>query len=217
MSKLLGMFVLDSDALELIYGPQERAEIAAYVDFVAPPQTRQSLAANPRLLRDVEVLFSGWGAPRMDEAFLERGPQPEGGVLRRRRGRLLDDRARVGTRDRGEQRAYAANAIPVAEYTLATILFSLKHGWQLARTARATRSVPRRDAAPGCYGSTVGLVSLGAIGRTVLRLLKPFDMQVIAYDPFLSAKPRRRRSTSAASRWRRCSASPTSSPCTRRN
>jgi phosphoglycerate dehydrogenase-like enzyme len=34
------------------------------------------------------------------------------------------------------------------------------------------------------YHSTVGIISLGAIGVQVARLLQPFDIKVIAYDPF---------------------------------
>src|SRR5207248_9439611 len=87
--------------------------------------------------------------------------------------------------------AISANAIPVAEYTLATILFSLKHGWRLARQTRQQRRFPGRDDAPGCYGSTVGLVSLGMIARTLLGLLKPFALNVLVYDPFLTEQQAR--------------------------
>jgi phosphoglycerate dehydrogenase-like enzyme len=83
--------------------------------------------------------------------------------------------------------ASVANAQPVAEYTLACILFSLKHGWKLMRQTRAERWFPPRDAAPGNYGSTVGLASLGLIGRNLLKLLRPFDLNVLVYDPFVTA------------------------------
>ena len=83
-------------------------------------------------------------------------------------------------------RALEANAVPVAEYALATILFSLKHGWKLARMTRAGRRHPDRNHVPGCYGSTVGLISLGAIARKLLELLRPFDLNVLVYDPFVA-------------------------------
>src|SRR5438270_792663 len=69
-----GLFVLDASAFELIYGPDERRAIAERVDLIAPPQTKQSLAAQPELLKQVDVLFSGWGCPVMDRAFLEAAP-----------------------------------------------------------------------------------------------------------------------------------------------
>jgi phosphoglycerate dehydrogenase-like enzyme len=84
--------------------------------------------------------------------------------------------------------AYAANAVPVAEYTLATILFSLKHGWALSRQTVEERRFPSRDGAPGCYGSVVGLISMGMIARTLVKLLAPFDLKLLAYDPFLSER-----------------------------
>jgi phosphoglycerate dehydrogenase-like enzyme len=83
--------------------------------------------------------------------------------------------------------AIAANARPVAEYSLATILFSLKHGWRLSHEVRESRTFPAaRDVAPGAHGSTIGLVSLGWCARALLKLLRPFDLNVLAYDPHVS-------------------------------
>jgi phosphoglycerate dehydrogenase-like enzyme len=82
--------------------------------------------------------------------------------------------------------ALEANAVPVAEYTLAIILFSLKHGWRLAQQTKKHHCHPDRNQVPGCYGSTVGLVSLGAIARKLLKLLKQFDLDVLVYDPFFT-------------------------------
>ena len=41
---------------------------------------------------------------------------------------------------------------------------------------------------PGCYRRTVGLVSLGLIARTLLKLLAPFDLDVLVYDPYISGE-----------------------------
>jgi len=82
--------------------------------------------------------------------------------------------------------AAAANAEPVAEYTLAMILLALKHAWPVAREVQRVGSydVPRNP--PGAYRTTVGLVSLGLIGHRVRELLRAFDLRVLAYDPFLT-------------------------------
>ena len=76
--------------------------------------------------------------------------------------------------------AATANAVPVAEYALSAILFSLKHGWALARQTRERRQFPGRDGAPGSLGSTVGLISLGVTARKLVELLRPFDLRMIA-------------------------------------
>jgi phosphoglycerate dehydrogenase-like enzyme len=61
--------------------------------------------------------------------------------------------------------AYAANAIPVAEYALAATPFSLKHAWHTT-WSRAT-------ARPAALAVR-------------LALLRPFDLRVLAYDPYLT-------------------------------
>jgi phosphoglycerate dehydrogenase-like enzyme len=180
----LGLFVLNADAYGLAYGPDEREAIEQLATLIGPPMTRDDLAARSDLLARVEVLFSGWGAPLADDAFLDQAPRLRtvfyaAGATGSWMTEAAWDRGLVVTT------ASAANAVPVAEYTLATILFSLKHGWKLAREARVGRFFPPRDAAPGSYRSTVGLISLGLIARTLLDLLKPFDLDVVVYDPFL--------------------------------
>jgi phosphoglycerate dehydrogenase-like enzyme len=80
--------------------------------------------------------------------------------------------------------AGAANAIPVCEYTLSQILFALKHGWQKALYIRKHKKFPPGYHAPGAYQSTVGLISLGEIGRLMAERLRQFDLRVVAYDPY---------------------------------
>ncbi len=187
MRPLRSLYILDTSTFPLIYGPDEQAAIASRVQFLAPQQTRDSIKSRPDLLSQVEAIFSGWGAPLMNDAFLDRAPNLKiifygaGAVGGWMTQSVWDRGIRVTS-------AFATNAIPVAEYTLSTILFSLKHGWALARNTRHQRTFVPRDGAPGCYGSTVGLVSLGTIGRKVLDLLQPFDLNVMVYDPFLTTE-----------------------------
>ena len=79
--------------------------------------------------------------------------------------------------------AWGANAVPVSEFTLAAILFSLKHTFRLQK-AYCGKPVSDNRMVPGAYGTKVGLVSLGMIGQLVRERLRPFDVKVLAYDPF---------------------------------
>src|SRR5438874_4862425 len=187
MQLLRGLFVLHKDAFGLAYGADELRDIARHVRMVEEPLTADALSRRPELLADIEVIFSGWGGPRLSEQFLSAAPRLRAffyaaGSL----SSILSDA--VWARDLVVTSAVAANAVPVAEYALASILFSLKHGFRFARKVREQRTYDplERDGSPGCYGSIVGLVSLGTIGRKLLQLLKPFDLKVIVYDPFLS-------------------------------
>ncbi len=180
------LFLLDAANADWIYGPRERADIARLVDIVAPPQTGKTIQRNQHLLGDVEIIMSGWGMPKLDERFLASAPNLRAvfygaGTVRGFVTEEAWDRGIVITS------AYAANAVPVAEYTLAAILFSLKNVWQTIFATRLNGAYPRRTAGAGGYGSTVGLVSLGMVGRLVAEKLRSFDLRVIAYDPYANA------------------------------
>lgn len=185
MSRSKGIFILHSEAFEQIYGPEEQAAIAELIEMVAPPQTAEEIQAHPELLQDVEVILSGWGAPLMDEAFLNAAPHLRAifygaGSIR---GFATDA---IWERNILITSAQQANAYPTATYTLAAILFSLKHGWTLASQARLERRLSGREQVPGVYGARIGIIALGMVGRQVRELLRPFDVQVIAYDPYVS-------------------------------
>jgi phosphoglycerate dehydrogenase-like enzyme len=175
-----GLFVLHTDAYDRIYGPQERADIAKLVDIYAPQQTAQSVKENPSILAEAEIILSGWGMAKMDEAFLAAAPKLKAvfygaGSIRGFTTDAAWERGILVTS------AYAANAIPTAEFALSQILFCLKRGWHYALTIRRDGRYPKRGPVPGAYESTVGLVSLGMIGSYVAKLLQAFDVNVLAY------------------------------------
>jgi phosphoglycerate dehydrogenase-like enzyme len=181
---LNALFILDSAAATNIYGADERADIAARVHLLSPPLTPAEAMARPDLLRQAEVIFSGWGAPRLDAAFLAACPALK--LFLYGAGSI-----RAFTTPEFWQKsipvcsAWAANAVPVAEYTVSQILFSLKHGWRFAAEVKRLGAFPQSAVPPGAYQSAVGLVSLGMIGRLVAERLMPFDLRLFAYDPFV--------------------------------
>jgi phosphoglycerate dehydrogenase-like enzyme len=151
--------------------------------MIAPPQTRESIQHDASLLGSVETLFRGWSPPRFDDAFFDKAPKLKA---------IFYAAGSLGAPESAWRRgvqvttAQVANSQPVAEYCLATIIFSLKHGWRLARQTREQRRFVDRNSAPGCYNATVGLISLGVIARSLLKLLAPFELNVLVYDPFLT-------------------------------
>ena len=181
------LYILDPGPYEWIYGPTEREDISKLVDVIAPQQTAQSVREHPELLHDVQVILSGWGAPVMDEAFLDLAPNLKAVFYGAGSIRGIVDHA-FWQRGLVITSAYGANAVPVAIYTLSQILFSLKHGWRYGLELKRTHQYPERETMnmPGTYTSTVGIISLGMVGRNVCELLKPFGLKVLAYDPFVS-------------------------------
>lgn len=183
---LKGIYILGEKSYTEIYPERIREKIENQVQMVSTAYTPETIAEAPHVLQNVDLLFSGWGAPKLDEAFLKAAPRLKmvfygaGSV----KGMVTEAFWR---RDIRLTSAYAANAIPVAEYTVSQIVFALKNGWRLSRAYQDRKTRDRfgfNVPAVGSFGSTVGLISLGMIARQVCERLKAYDMNIIAYDPF---------------------------------
>jgi phosphoglycerate dehydrogenase-like enzyme len=153
------------------------------------PLERFDDARAGRLLASAEVLITGWGCPVVDRRALDRAPALRAvvhtaGTVKR----MLSE----ACWERGIQvsSAAAANALPVAEYTLAAILLANKRVLA-ARDAYRDRRGPydwqRELAAHGNYRRTVGVIGASRVGRRVIELLRPFDLRVLLSDPYVSA------------------------------
>ncbi|MGF0116940.1 hydroxyacid dehydrogenase [Promicromonospora sp. Marseille-Q5078] len=139
-------------------------------------------------LGDVEVLLTGWGAPRLDDDLLRRAPRLRAVVHAAGSVKPIVSPA-VWERGVHVSSAAAANARPVAEYTLAMVLLAGKRVLEAADSYAARRSLEGwTPAGPlGNHGLTVGVVGASRIGRQVIRLLEPFDVEVLLHDPWVDA------------------------------
>ncbi|MGW0732296.1 hydroxyacid dehydrogenase [Streptomyces sp. NPDC002851] len=154
-----------------------------------PPVLDDLTTARARsILADAEVLVTGWGCPPLDADVLAAAPRlravvhTAGSV----RGHITE-----ACWERGIEvaSAAAANALPVAEYTVAMILLSGKHVLERAAAYRRARRGDDWLATPdgiGNYRRTVGILSASLIGRRVIDLLRPYDLRILLYDPYVT-------------------------------
>ena len=165
--------------------------LAACCDVLSPVPMQDLASADSRsLLADTEVLVTGWGCPLLGPEILRAAP----------RLRLIAHAAGTvkftvdpSAYDRGIRVTHAAeaNAVPVAEFTLAAILFAHKRVFEfrdLYRADPSRRSSHRlMDTNVGNFRRTVGLVGASRIGRRVASMLRGFDYTVLLYDPFVQS------------------------------
>lgn len=159
--------------------PAELRSRAKRIAALVPVEGPEDLA-----WREVEVVLGGWGMPVLDAAFLRRAPRLRAVFYAAGSVRcFMTDEAW----DRGlvVSTAAAANSATTAEFCVGEIIFSLKHGWRFIRDSRAAwRSAYQyQPLVPGLVGSRVGLVSFGRVAQRVAELLRPFAMEVVAWDP----------------------------------
>src|SRR5437870_5725184 len=80
-----------------------------------------------------------------------------------------------------------ANAVAVAEHTLALMLALARHICRADSTTRGGKWEKKSLQGTELRGKTLGIVGLGRIGMEVARRAIAFDMKVIAHDPFVAA------------------------------
>ncbi|MFJ6443271.1 hydroxyacid dehydrogenase [Streptomyces sp. NPDC091649] len=173
--------VLTPEALDRLGGVADLVPGLLVTDFGADDPAQRAG------LREAEVLFTGWGCPLLDPAALSAMPRLRAVV---HAAGSVKHHITQGVWDRGivVSTAATANAFPVAEYTVAAILFANKRVLESARVYREKRSrVNLFDRFPdaGNYRRTVGIVGASRIGRRVVELLRPHDLRLLVHDPYL--------------------------------
>ncbi len=171
------------ETFDRVYGPRQRAMLEERVTLLDGVFD----SAEAEALREAEVIFSTWGMPACTEAEIRRF-LPKVKLLFYAAGSVqafARPFLRAGVRVFS---AWKANAVPVAEFAYSQILLSLK-GYFRANSAVE----PDRERAhaiqtryPGGYEARVGLLGCGAIGSRVAMKLRENDVEVLAFDPYLS-------------------------------
>jgi phosphoglycerate dehydrogenase-like enzyme len=174
------------EMLERVFDDGRQEQVAAITDLYPTSLSSSSLEQHTTALHEIEVIFSTWGMPKLTPEQLRIFPALKavfyaaGSVKSFARPLLEQNIVVSGARE--------ANAVPVAEFTLAHILLGCKQYFQqtVAYTERrdSDESIDRKI--KGCYGETIALLGCGAIARKVVELLQPFRLNVIVYDPFLT-------------------------------
>lgn len=188
MSKPRAALAMSPQAAAAVFTPRSVAALGEVAELALPVLDDLRTARAEAVLSDVEVLVTGWGCPRLDADVLAAAPRlravvhAAGSV----RGHVTE-----ACWERGVEvsSAAAANALPVAEYTLAMILL---HGKRVLERARDYRRTRERDDwlttthDVGNYRRTVGILSASLVGRRVMELLRPFDFEVLLHDPYVT-------------------------------
>lgn len=170
------------DLPELLFGADYAARFAPTVELLGPLED-----VTPGQWEQIEVLIGCWGAPELDADLLSRMPQLRGMVYAAGsvRGIMTSEAYERGVRISS---GADANAVPVAEFTLAAILLAGKRAFAIDEEYRRTQQYRPASTAHerwGNFGTRVGIISASRIGRRVIELLAPFDVEVLVWDPTL--------------------------------
>ena len=184
-------FFGDSMYIDRVYAKGRRQHIEAMTNCHPTIVSNEEFPRLASELNDLEVIFSTWGMPMLTTEVLDRLPNLKAlfyaaGTVRNFASAAIERGITVCS-------AWQANAIPVAEFALAQMLLANKGYFRNVREHHSGKpgQCPFVGGA-GNFGSTVALLGVGQIGRKVIELLRPFQLKVIAFDPFLPEEAAKR-------------------------
>ena len=177
------LFICGEYPYQKAYGEDEKETIGSLTELVAERQEPTVITENPDLLSDVEVLFTGWSAPAIDDNFLKKAPKLKAVFHAAGSVKGIVQTDQFWERDIQITSAYQANSIPVAEFCLAQILLAVKRFWFFTNITKVDKQYPMQKdyVVPGAYKTKVGIVTLGSISKILIEYLKPFDMEVLVH------------------------------------
>lgn len=182
------LFIGAADKIRMVYPDTVVQALQAEASLTDCVLDERSVKENT--FPEVRVLFSTWGMPALTEEEIARAfPDLQAvfyaaGTVQYFARPFLARGIRVFS-------AWAANAVPVAEYAVSQILLANKGFFstvwrQSGGDTRAARETAQHF--PGNYGCRVGILGAGKIGALVIEELRRHELEVWVYDPFLPAE-----------------------------
>ena len=149
--------------------------------------SKADLLNNPDSFTDVDYIFSTWGMPQLSEEEIK-AILPSlkclfysAGTVQPFARPFLNSGVKVFS-------AWAANAVPVAEYTVAQIVLANKGFYKNAKmSCKEDFDTLRKtlDNYGGNYNAKIGIIGAGMIGKLVIKMLKNYKFDILVFDPFL--------------------------------
>ncbi|MBQ8783128.1 MAG: glycerate dehydrogenase [Clostridia bacterium] len=177
----------DKEKFNLVFPEDVMKKLNQYGETSSELIGKENIDGHRSFLSECEVAFSTWGMPCFTEEEIKKY-MPKLKVLFYAAGSVqsfarpfLNCGVRIFS-------SFAANAVPVAEYTVSQIVLAAKGFYQGSKRYRLAfpSAVAHTKQSKGNFKINVGLVGLGCIGSMVAERLKSYDVSVYAFDPFCS-------------------------------
>lgn len=174
------------EKLASVYSAEVLEKLESTAELDTTFRNKAMILADKASVADTEYIFSTWGMPVFDEAEIAacfpklKAVFYAAGSVQEFARPFLNAHIKVFS-------AWAANAVPVAEYTAAQIVLGMKGFFAASRLCKHSYKEAKAcfTAYPGVYDETVSIIGAGMIGKMVIEKLKDLHLNVLVFDPFL--------------------------------
>ncbi|ULL16695.1 hydroxyacid dehydrogenase [Paenibacillus sp. H1-7] len=137
------------------------------------------------IMADAEVILTSWGSPSISEEMLKKAPKLRyighaAGTVKQRIPKQAFGQG-IGIYSAAPRLAWS-----VGEYCLSALLTLMRKLPQYDTNFRQGGWKLKHVRGNELFGKTIGIVSASSTGRAFIQLLKPFQVNILVYDPYLS-------------------------------
>ncbi len=182
--------LLNREMAERVIGEEGFAFLRTWATFQEPHDLPEVMTIDymQEHVKQAEACITCWGTPGFNEKVLAEATDLK--LIAHAAGSvkwLVSDG--VWARKIRVTSAAPVIAADVAETTLGLIIISLKRIWSQAAFTKAGgwRRPGESDRMKRLKGLTVGVIAASSCGRNLIKLLQPFEVKILLYDPFVSA------------------------------
>ena len=169
---------------EMILSEEDLEKLRAFAEVTINPEDRDLTEEEAaEFLRGMDGAMSSWQVSNLTPAILETAPALKiwaygAGTIK---GKICDE-----AWEKGVIVTSAAPAIAddVAELTMGFITIGLRKVVPYMRQMRANERTVK-DESRSLYKRTVGVISASQVGQRVMRLLRPYEVRTLLYDPLV--------------------------------
>lgn len=184
--KPLILFLPPATQRQDFLSPEAEQRLCAFASVRFNDQERNLTAEEfVAALPGVDACITSWGSPRINAEALAHADRLR--LIAHAAGSVAHIAPAAFARGIRVTHGAPVIAESVAEFTILMMLLSLRQ--VIAQDAAMKAGGGRENWQPGdrdLYGRTVGLVGASYVGRRVLERLRPFNVQIQVYDPYLS-------------------------------
>lgn len=177
----------NKELIDRVYSEETKQKIQKHAQIYPYLIDKENLQEHKEYLQNADVIFCSWGMPVLTKEDIKtylpnlKAIFYGAGTVQYFARPFLESEVRIVS-------AWAANAVPVAEYTLSQILLANKGFFQNCIMSRKDyyAAMSFSSSFPGNFCVKAGILGAGMVGTKVIELLKQFNIEILVYDPFLS-------------------------------